>query len=145
MAKIKFGMMMTDARGKLGGQVFSKNRSGSYVRTKVTPINPQKPAQTAVRATFGAIAQAWSGLDQAQRDAWDGAVSNWQKTDIFGDVVNPTGKSLYQRLNTQLVASVQAQIGLPPAKLEMVLFSSRSSLRFYQSLSCSVKTGFGAH
>ena len=24
MAKIKFGMMMTDARGKLGGQVFSK-------------------------------------------------------------------------------------------------------------------------
>lgn len=45
MAKIKFGMMMTDARGKLGGQVFSKNRSGSYVRTKVTPVNPQTTTQ----------------------------------------------------------------------------------------------------
>ena len=44
MAKIKFGMMMTDASGKLGGQVFSKNRGGSYVRTKVTPTNPQTAA-----------------------------------------------------------------------------------------------------
>lgn len=26
MAKIKFGAMMVDASGKLGGQVFSKNR-----------------------------------------------------------------------------------------------------------------------
>jgi hypothetical protein len=55
MAKIKFGMMMTDARGKLGGHVFSKNRSGAYVRTKVTPVNGQTTAQTGVRAIFGAI------------------------------------------------------------------------------------------
>ena len=57
MAKIKFGMMMTDARGKLGGQVFSKNKGGAYVRTKVTPSNPQTIAQTTRRALFAAI---WS-------------------------------------------------------------------------------------
>ena len=52
MAKIKFGMMMTDASGKLGGQVFSKNRGGSYVRTKSTPVNRQSSAQMNVRGIF---------------------------------------------------------------------------------------------
>ena len=119
MAKIKFGMMMTDARGKLGGHVFSKNRSGAYVRTKVTPVNGQTTAQTGVRAIFGSISQQWSGLTQAARDAFDGAVEDWARTDIFGDLKNPTGKNLYQRLNNQLVVAGLAPIGLPPAKLEM--------------------------
>lgn len=120
MAKIKFGMMMTDARGKLGGQVFSKNRGGSYVRTRVIPSNPQLPSQTAVRQSFGAISQAWSGLTATQRDSWNSAVNDWQRTNIFADLITPSGKALYQRLNNQLVASGQAQVSLPPAKLEMV-------------------------
>ena len=36
MAKIKFGAMMVDASGKLGGQVFAKNRGGAYIRTKTS-------------------------------------------------------------------------------------------------------------
>lgn len=119
MAKIKFGMMMTDARGKLGGQVFSKNRSGAYVRTKVTPVNGQTTAQTGVRSIFGAISQQWSGLTQPQRDAFDGAVEDWARTDIFGDLKNPTGKNLYQRLNNQLIVAGLSPITAPPLKLEM--------------------------
>ena len=67
MAKIKFGMMMTDASGKLGGQVFSKNRGGSYVRTKVTPTNPQSTAQMSIRGIFASISSRWSSLTEAQR------------------------------------------------------------------------------
>ena len=119
MAKIKFGALMVDARGKLGGHVFSKNRSGSYLRTKVTPVNGQTTYQTAVRAAFGAISAQWSGLTQAARDAWNGAVEDWQRTDIFGDIKNPSGKALYQRLNNQLQAAGLAAVGLPPAKLGM--------------------------
>lgn len=120
MAKIKFGMVVTDARGKLGGQVFSKNRSGAYVRTKVTPVNPATAAQTSVRSSFGAISQAWSALTEAQRIGFNDAVQNWATTDIFGDLKNPTGKNLFLRLNQQLVQSGQAQITDAPAKKEMV-------------------------
>lgn len=101
MAKIKFGMMMTDARGKLGGQVFSKNRGGSYVRTKVTPSNPQSGFQSAVRALFAVISQAWSSLTAAQRASFNNAVAQWARTDVFGDLKNPSGKNLHQRLNQQ--------------------------------------------
>ena len=120
MAKIKFGMMMTDARGKLGGQVFSKNRAGAYIRTKVTPTNPQTSFQTLARVLFAAISQAWSGLTQSGRDAWNNAVSDWQKTDIFGDLKQPSGKALFQRLNNQAQAAGYAAVTAAPARLEMV-------------------------
>lgn len=119
MAKIKFGMMMTDARGKLGGQVFSKNKAGAYVRTKVTPTNPQTAAQTAARALFGAISQGWSALTDAVRAGWNEAVSEWSTTDIFGDLKNPTGKELYQRLNNQAQSAGLSAVTSVPSKLEM--------------------------
>jgi hypothetical protein len=120
MAKIKFGMMMTDARGKLGGQVFSKNKGGAYVRTKVTPTNPQTTFQTGVRTLFALFSQQWSGLSDAARSAWDGAVSNWSTTDIFGDLKNPTGKSLFLRLNQRAVNAGYTSFTAVPAKAEMV-------------------------
>ena len=110
MAKIKFGMMMTDASGKLGGQVFSKNRGGSYVRTKVTPTNPQSTAQMSVRGIFASISSRWSSLTEEQRNSFNGFVSAYARTDIFGDLRNPSGKSLFQRLNQNLELSGQAQI-----------------------------------
>ena len=119
MAKIKFGMFMTDARGKIGGQVFSKNRGGAYVRTKVTPANGQTARQSFVRQLLGAISQSWSGLTQSARDSFDGAVAQWSKTDIFGDIRNPTGKNLFTRLNINLVNSGQPEILLAPEKVEM--------------------------
>lgn len=117
MAKIKFGMMMTDARGKLGGQVFSKNRAGAYVRTKVTPVNPRTAAQQLSRFILGSLSASWSGLTEQQRRAWNAAVDDWQRTDIFGDLRKPTGKNLFTSLNKELIQSSQSQILLPPDKV----------------------------
>lgn len=92
--KIKFGALVTDGRGKLGGHVASKNRSGNYLRTKVTPSNPQTAAQQATRAVLGSLSTAWSGLTLAQRNSFNSAVGDWSGTNIFGDIKNPTGKNL---------------------------------------------------
>jgi hypothetical protein len=110
MAKIKFGMFMVDARGKSNGHVFSKNRGGAYVRTKVTPSNPRTSAQMSIRGIFAAISSAWSGLTADARASWNGFVSSYATTDIFGDIRNPSGKNLFQKLNQNLVISGQAQI-----------------------------------
>lgn len=110
MAKIKFGAMMVDASGKLGGQVFSKNRGGAYIRTKATPLNPQTTAQMAIRGIFASISSAWSGLTEESRQSFNNLVSSYARTDIFGDLRNPSGKNLFQRLNQNLVISGQAQI-----------------------------------
>lgn len=112
--KAKFGAMLVDGRGKLGGHVFSKNRGGSYVRTKVSPVNPQTTYQSAVRSLFSTLSQNWRGLTPVQRSAWDSAVSNFTSTDVFGDVKTPTGKNLYLKLNANLDLVDVSPISTPP-------------------------------
>ncbi len=119
MAKLKWGMMAVDGRGKLGGHVLSKNRAGSYARTKTTPTNPRTTFQMSVRGIFAAISSAWSALTAAQRESFNGKVAEYATTDIFGDLRNPTGKNLYQRLNQNLVNSGQAQVTTCPSPTDV--------------------------
>lgn len=107
-------MMMTDARGKLGGHVFSKNRAGAYTRTKVTPVNPQSSYQVTVRNSFTTFAQNFRALTSAQILAWNTAVANFVGTDIFGDSKTPSGINLYTKLNLNLANAGQSAITSPP-------------------------------
>ena len=105
--KIKFGAFVTDGRGKAGGTVFSKNKSGAYAKNKVTPSNPKSTAQMIQRNLLAGLAQAWRGLSEESRQAWIGAVDSYQKTNIFGDQYRLSGNSLYNSLNANL-----AKVGL---------------------------------
>lgn len=101
--KIKWsGIGMTDGRGKINGSVASKNRSGAYVRTKVTPVNPRSVAQQNIRGIFASISERWRNLSQQERNSWNEATENWKKTDIFGDLKKPSGFNLFMRLATPL-------------------------------------------
>ena len=113
--KMKFGAVVVDGRGKIGGHVASKNRACAYLRTKVTPVNPQTAYQLGVRNRFTNFSQQWAGLTQAQRDAWNAAVASFARTNIFGDLVNPSGFNLFQRLNNNRSLMGLAQLNTPPA------------------------------
>jgi hypothetical protein len=112
--KMKWGALVVDGRGKIGGHVASKNRSSAYLRTKVTPVNPQTSYQLGARNRFTGFSQAWSALTQDQRNAWNSAVADYAKTNIFGDLVNPSGFNLFQRLNNNRSICLQAQLNSPP-------------------------------
>lgn len=122
--KIKFGAIVTDGRGKIGGHVASKNRAGAYLRTKVTPTNPNTTAQTTVRNRLSGLSSAWRSLTAAQRAAWNSAVQDFSKTDIFGDIKVPTGFNLYQRLNNNLLTCGEAVIDVPPEVIAVDSFTS---------------------
>jgi hypothetical protein len=117
--KIKWGALVVDGRGKIGGQIASKNGAGAYMKNKVTPSNPQTARQSFVRALFAAISQGWSSLTAEQINAWNEAVPNWTNTNIFGDLKKPSGKALYQRLNNQAQSAGLAAVTTVPAKLEL--------------------------
>lgn len=115
MAKVKFGFGVSDVRNKINGSVFARNRGGAYVRTKVTPLNPQSVRQVAARNLLTSLAQSFRSLTQEQITAWNEAVTQWQTTDIFGDLVSPTGLALYVRLNANISNGGGALISTPPA------------------------------
>lgn len=126
--KAKFGAIVVDGRNKVGGHVFSKNRGGAYMRTKVTPVNPQSSAQTAVRSSLTFLAQSWRGLTATQRASWNGAVESFKRTDIFGDIKTPSGLNLYMRLNLNLANGNATAITTPPAPSTTVAVDSLSAL-----------------
>lgn len=112
--KAKFGMMMVDGRGKLGGHVLSKNRGGAYARTKVSPINAQTAFQTAARSTLTYFAQSFRTLTAAQILAWNGATNDFKGTDVFGDIKTPSGINLYVKLNANITNIGGVAIATPP-------------------------------
>lgn len=115
--KVKFGAIVVDGRGKIGGHVMSKNRAGAYMRTKVTPVNTNTLAQVAVRGRLSGRAIGWRGLTNAQRLQWNNAVASFASTNIFGDIKNPTGFNLYIKLNSNLLNAGAAVISVPPLPL----------------------------
>lgn len=124
--KMKFGALVTDGRGKIGGHVASKNRYGAYLRTKVTPVNPGTTYQVNVRSRLATRSAAWRGLTAAQRIAWNSAVSDYARTDIFGDIQNPSGFNLYVRLNNNLVNIGESPLTSPPLPDSVINFTSLS-------------------
>lgn len=135
--KIKWGAMVVDGSGKLGGHVAAKNRGGSYFRTKVTPTNPNSSFQAAVRSRLTALSQAFRSLTAAQIQGWNSAVSDFQKTDMFGDMRKPSGINLYVKLNSNLGEVGEAYINDAPlpSSVEPVLTLSATATAGVPSLS----------
>lgn len=122
--KVKWGALVTEGRGKINGFVASRNKAGSYFRTKVTPVNPSTVFQQNVRSRLAARSQAWKGLTQAQRDAWISSVADFARTDVFGDLQNPSGFNLYVALNNNLVNIGEAELSVPPVASAIINFTS---------------------
>ena len=70
MAKI-VGGIVTDFRGKIGGVVGSRNKSGPIMRAYTKGTNPNTFAQVVARASFGVGASAWATLTSTARNSWN--------------------------------------------------------------------------
>jgi hypothetical protein len=126
--KTLFGAIVVDGRGKLGGHVASKNRHGSYFRTKVSPSQPASVYSGNVRGRLSTISMAWRGLTEATRILWNNAVGDFKKTDVFGAIHNPSGFNLYQMLNNNALNVGASAITLPPVPLTVPGFTAFSAV-----------------
>jgi len=120
MAKITFSAIVGDARKKIGGNVFTKGRAGSFVRRKVSPVQPRSGSQRNVRASFTALSKAWSGatMNDTKRAAWNALAANYPVKDKFGASHTLTGLQMFQKLNRVLATMGVAAITTPPATLD---------------------------
>lgn len=112
--KVKF-IHVADARGKIGGAVASRNRFGSFFRSKTSPVNPQTSYQSTQRNDFTQHSQNWRGLTEAQQNSWNAAAVDFMKSNVFGDKVKLTGMQLYVRLNANIALVSGTPITEPPA------------------------------
>jgi hypothetical protein len=115
MALVKYGAIISEARGKESGIIFSRNAYGGYIKQKVSPVNPQTTYQQTQRSQMGSIAQAWRSLDQSERDQWEAFGAQMVRVNRFGDQTSYTGFSAYMLCNRNLTIAGVSTIDTPVA------------------------------
>lgn len=113
MALIKFGGGITEMRGSMAGNVYSRNRYGAYMRARTTPINPGTDRQSAIRTIVADVAQRWlATVTAVQRAAWGVFAANVPATNKLGETINLSGFNQYVKTNT---AAVNAGLSMKDA------------------------------
>lgn len=108
--------VFTQTSGSIGGQTFSRNRSGMYTRARATPVNPSTPQQIAVRGFMADLSNKWVNLlNAAQRAAWDVYALNVLIPNRLGEPINIGGIGHYNRSNVPRLQAGQSRIDTAPA------------------------------
>lgn len=72
--------------GSQGGETFSRNQFGQYVRRRAVPVQPRTSAQLNQRARMTTNAAAYRLLTDAQRAGWKSLGLSMSRTDSLGQV-----------------------------------------------------------
>lgn len=140
MARVLFGGGVADVRGKWNGQVFSRNKGGSYFRTKVTPINPNTTFQATQRSFQSNLAKRWANtLTDDQRQSWKSFGQLTGTMSVFGNKQIISGIAAYLRINRLISAAGGTVIDDAPSSLDIQNITS-GSLAIDSGLSTAVFT-----
>lgn len=131
MATIKYGHLISEARGKLNGTVFSRNAAGAFMRQKVSPVQPRTARQQQVRQYLSTASASWRTLTDQQRADWRAAAEKVAGTNVFGDGRTLTPSQLYTRLYR-----IAQEIGVTPPTTPPILVAPQG----IQSLSITADT-----
>lgn len=138
MAIITTAAPVSGIRGKVGGNVFSANKSGPYLKAWAKGSNPRSERQTAHRATLVTFAQAWRGITGTQRDDWDiyALEPAQDKTNSLGETFSVSGFAWFVGINInrafvgdgQLSASPTVSVPATPTIEDALLRTNDSGL-----------------
>jgi hypothetical protein len=95
MGLIKYGIAVADISGKVSGNVFARNRAGSYVRKWAKPTNTPTASQSANRLAFGNVSKDWALLTLVQQAAWTALASTVTRLNRLGEAYTPTGRQIF--------------------------------------------------
>lgn len=76
MARIVVTGIAGELRGKLGGNVFARNKAGAYVRANAIGTNPNTDAQIRARTAFATASSQYHSLTDAQKIGWQNFATN---------------------------------------------------------------------
>lgn len=103
MAQVKYGAIITEIKGKVGGTTFQGGRTGGLMKNKgknrEVHGNLDDVLNFPRRIAFGSVTKYWSQISEAQRASWNGLVGTWTFVNKFGDTYNGTGYQIFCAAN----------------------------------------------
>lgn len=108
------GPMIATASGSIGGQTFSHNKGGAYVRTRAIPTNPSSEAQLRQRSILQSLSSGFQDLTSGERLAWFDWAQQNPGTNALGRSFLMDGKQAYVKLNSKILLDETAAFATPP-------------------------------
>ena len=93
--KVRFGMLMTEAVGKAGGQFIQRTRFANVLRNITIPVQWLASLQNPQRTANSFLFARWSFLAPDIRAMWDVIGSNLITKNPFGDDVAMSGRDAF--------------------------------------------------
>ena len=109
------GPAIAEARGSVGGTVFSRNTHGAYMRNRSVPVNPNTARQAAIRLKVEQLQAIWRDtLTTAQRTAWNDYASQTPVLNRVGQSTKLSGINMYIRTNSLYLTAGGTRIDAAP-------------------------------
>lgn len=111
MAIIKLGALVAGVRGTLGGNVFSANKGGPYVKAWGRGSNPRTTRQSVHRGNLINLAQSWRNVAAIDKGNWDvyAALPAQELTNSLGEAYFISGFNWFCRINLNRFSAGLAQ------------------------------------
>lgn len=114
MARITYGIVVTNIKGSIGGTTFSSNRAGSIAKARLTGRRRLSPGQSSSLSASMSVTNAWNALSYAEKTVFnDYAIAN-TFTDRFGTVKTLTGFQWYKQLSQASFYFTGVYLTAPP-------------------------------
>lgn len=115
MARVQYGSIITELKGKLGGHIFQGGNNAKVIRLRGYTKGSTTTTRSAATSNLQQITSAYRLLTSPQRASWVAAAGNWPFTDKFGNTYFGSGYQMYVAYNRNLVAIRQATVVSPVA------------------------------
>ena len=102
MASIRFGALVADVKGSIGGVVFQSNGSGAMVRTKTIPTNKRTALQIYQRSNMAVYSAKWRNLSAGDQQMWVDDASNHPYVNRLGETKRYSGFMWFMKTNMNL-------------------------------------------
>ncbi len=116
MAIISLAAPISGIRGKVGGVVYSQNKSGTYVKAWSRGSNPRTQSQSNQRSALVNASQLWKQITSGQRTDWDtyAALAAQEKFNSLGESYFASGFSWFVELGVNLLSAGESIIDSAP-------------------------------
>lgn len=116
MALIKFGSIITDSRGKIGGTVLRMTRWGNTLNVKARTTAARTARQVTIGAVLGTAASDWNTtLSESEREDWRTLAATQFSIDAWGNSRALTGLALFTRVNSARISAGLSPLTTAPA------------------------------
>jgi hypothetical protein len=107
MARVKYGSLVTNIRGSIGGTTFQNNKYGFTAKNKGLPSSAGTTSQMQIRRNMLLVTNYWGQITEYQRSTWNAFAISHPQPIKSDSLIMLSGYALFLKYNLLMLSSGQ--------------------------------------